>query len=185
MHPASKSDPIWANEPSAAGETAAAGPPPARRFGDNDNKTARKWIMPENDVELFYKQGVVLAESNSIVSQDLYDGYKLWAKAKDKRPLNHSRFSEDFEKLGYKTVQIAGRQRYVGITLAADLLAELEKKASFRKRKSQQAQGTAVEQPRPAVDEAAAAGDRLRAAASEMRVALENQPETTSKAKAA
>jgi hypothetical protein len=186
--PTGKADPIWSSDASASppsGDASASGPPPARPFGDNDNKHGPKWIMPENDVELFYKQGVVLAESNSIVSQDLYDGYKLWAKAKDKRPLNHSRFSEDFEKLGYKTVQIAGRQRYVGITLAADLLAELEKKASFRRRKSQQAQGTAVEQPRPAVDEAAAA-DRLRAAAGEMRVALENQPETTSdKAKAA
>jgi hypothetical protein len=129
--------------------------------------------MPENDVELFYKQGVVLAEGNSIVSQDLYDGYKLWTKSKDKRPLNHSRFSEDFEKLGYKTVQIAGRQRYVGIVLAADLQAELEKKASFRRRKSQQAQDAAVEQTRPAVDEAAAAAERLRAAAGEMRAALD------------
>jgi hypothetical protein len=195
--PTGRTDPIWSSDPSARtadGDAAASGPPPARPFGDNDNKHENKhgkkhgpkWIMPENDVELFYKLGVVLAESNSIVSQDLYDGYKLWARTKDKRPLNHSRFSEDFEKLGYKTVQIAGRQRYVGITLAADLLAELEKKASFRRRKSQQAQDTASEQPRAAVDETAAAADRLRAAAGEMRVALENQPETASdKAKAA
>src|SRR5262245_53338958 len=105
--------------------------------------------MPENDVELFYKQGVVLAEDDSTVSQDLYDGYKIWAKSKDKRPLNHSRFSEDFEKLGYKTVQVAGRQRYVGITLAAELQAEVAKKASFRKRKAQQSQDAAVEQQRP------------------------------------
>ncbi len=172
-----KADPVWSSDPSAGttdGDAAASGPPPARPFGDNDNRTSsQKWIMPENDVELFYKQGVVLAEGNSIVSQDLYDGYKLWTKSKDKRPLNHSRFSEDFEKLGYKTVQIAGRQRYVGIVLAADLQAELEKKASFRRRKSQQAQDAAVEQTRPAVDEAAAAADRLRAAAGEMRAALD------------
>lgn len=183
-----KTDPIWSSDPAASaasGDAAASGPPPARPFGDNDNKTAPKWIMPENDVELFYKQGVVLAEKDTIVSQDLYDGYKLWAKTKDKRPLNHSRFSEDFEKLGYKTVQIAGRQRYVGITLAADLMAELEKKASFRKRKSQQAQDTAVEQPRPAVDEAAAAADKLRAAAGEMRAALDQSDATADKAKAA
>jgi hypothetical protein len=188
-----KTDPIWSSDSSAStadGNASASGPPPARPFGDNDNKHDNKhgpkWIMPENDVELFYKLGVVLAENSSIVSQDLYDGYKLWAKGKDKRPLNHSRFSEDFEKLGYKTVQIAGRQRYVGIILAADLQAELEKKASFRRRKSRQAEDAAMEPPRPGVDEAAVAAERLRAAAGEMRAALENQPDTASgKAKAA
>ncbi len=187
-----RTDPIWSSDAAAttaSGDAAASGPPPARPFGDNDNKHGEKhgpkWIMPENDVELFYKQGVVLAEKGSIVSQDLYDGYKLWAKAKDKRPLNHSRFSEDFEKLGYKTVQIAGRQRYVGITLAADLQAELEKKASFRRRKSQQAQDVAAEQQRPAVDETAAAADRLRAAAGEMRAALDQPGAAPDKAKAA
>jgi hypothetical protein len=187
-----KTDPIWTSEQpapdseSASGaDGAASGPPPARPFGDNDNKHGPKWIMPENDVELFYKQGVLLAEKGSIVSQDLYDGYKIWAKGRDKRPLNHSRFSEDFEKLGYKTVQIGGRQRYVGITLASDLQAELEKKASFRRRKSQQAQDAAVDQPRPAVDEAAAAAEKLRAAAGEMRDALDQPEAALDKARAA
>jgi len=191
--PTGRTDPIWSSDPAARaadGDAAASGPPPARPFGDNDNKNGDskhgpKWIMPENDVELFYKQGVVLAEKDTIVSQDLYDGYKLWAKTRDKRPLNHSRFSEDFEKLGYKTVQIAGRQRYVGITLAADLVAELEKKASFRKRKSQQAQDAAVEQPRPVVDETAAAAGKLRAAAGEMQAALDKSGPADDKAKAA
>jgi hypothetical protein len=193
-----RTDPIWSNDPSAStadGDGAASGPPPARPFGDNDNKHGDnkhgdnkhgpKWIMPESDVELFYKQGVVLAENDTIVSQDLYDGYKLWTKTKDKRPLNHSRFSEDFEKLGYKTVQIAGRQRYVGITLAADLQAELEKKASFRRRKSQQAQDAAVEQPRPSIGETVAAAERLRAAAGEMHAALDKSGAMSDKAKAA
>ncbi len=177
--PASKPDPIWTSEPAPAGENGdavASGPPAIRPLGDNDNKTTQKWIMPENDVELFYKQVVVEEDSVSIVSQDLYDGYKIWAKSKEKRPLNHSRFSEDFEKLGYKTVQVGGRQRYVGITLAPGLRAELEKKASFRRRKSQQAQDAAVEQPRPAVDASAAAAEQLRAAAGEMRAAL-GEPE--------
>jgi hypothetical protein len=184
---AAKPDPIWTSEPPASetdGDVAASGPPPARPFGDNDNKNGPKWIMPENDVELFYKQGVQLAEDGSIVSQDLYDGYKLWAKSKEKRPLNHSRFSEDFEKLGYKTVQIAGRQRYVGITLAPELQGELEKKASFRRRKAQQTQQAAVE-PRPAVDEAAAAADRLKAAADEMRAAPDQPGAALDQARAA
>jgi hypothetical protein len=181
-----RADPIWTSEPSQAD---ASGPPPARPFGDNDNKTdgkaGQKWIMPENDVELFYKQGVELADEGTIVSQDLYDGYKLWAKGKEKRPLNHSRFSEDFEKLGYKTVQIAGRQRYVGITLTAELRAELEKKASFRRRKAQQPQPATME-PRPAVDESTAAAGQLREAVGDMKAALENQPDgSLDKAKAA
>ena len=186
--PTGKTDPYWTRDPSASeagADAAASGPPAVRPFGDNDNKNGTRWIMPENDVELFYKQGVQLAENDSIVSQDLYDGYKLWTKSKDKRPLNHSRFSEDFEKLGYKTVQIAGRQRYVGITLTAELQAELEKKASFRRRKAQQAQDAAVEQPRPAVDETAAAVDQLRAAADQMRAAVDKPDAARDKAKAA
>jgi hypothetical protein len=186
--PVGKPDPIWSSDPAASGangETAASGPPAVRPLGDNDNKTAAKWIMPESDVELFYKQGVVEEDSVSIVSQDLYDGYKIWAKGKEKRPLNHSRFSEDFERLGHKTVQVGGRQRYVGITLASDLRAELEKKASFRRRRAQQASEPAVEQPRPAVDEAAAAADQLRAAARQMRAALGEPEATPDKAKAA
>jgi hypothetical protein len=187
QHPG-KADPIWTAEPVAATEAQAGPTPPAvRPFGDNDNKNAPRWIMPENDVELFYKQGVQLAEGESIVSQSLYDGYKLWAKRKDKRPLNHSRFSEDFEKLGYKTVQIGGRQRYVGITLTPELNAELEKKSSFRKRKTQQQQhGAAVDQPRPGVDEsAAAAAEQLRATADEMRAAIDQPEGAQGQAKAA
>ncbi|HWE20986.1 MAG TPA: hypothetical protein VG758_28105 [Hyphomicrobiaceae bacterium] len=186
--PVGKPDPIWSSDPAASGangETSASGPPAVRPLGDNDNKTTAKWIMPESDVELFYKQGVVEEDSVSIVSQDLYDGYKIWAKGKEKRPLNHSRFSEDFEKLGYKTVQVGGRQRYVGITLAPDLRAELEKKASFRRRRAQQTQEPAIEQPMPAVDEAAAAADQLRAAAGQMRTALGEPEATPDKAKAA
>jgi hypothetical protein len=185
--PASKSDPIWTSEPAASGESgdAASGPPAIRPLGDNDNKTAQKWIMPENDVELFYKQEVVEEDSVSIVSQDLYDGYKIWAKGKEKRPLNHSRFSADFEKLGYKTVQVGGRQRYVGITLTPGLRAELEKKASFRRRRAQQAQAPVAEQPRPAVDDQAVAADQLRAAAGEMRDALQKSEPASDKAKAA
>jgi hypothetical protein len=185
--PTGRTDPYWTRDPSAseAGGDGAASAPPAVRFGDNDNKNGSRWIMPESDVELFYKHGVRLAESDSIVSQDLYDGYKLWAKSKDKRPLNHSRFSEDFEKLGYKTVQIGGRQRYVGITLTGELQAELEKKASFRRRKSQQAQDAAAEQPRPAVDATAAAADQLRAVADQMRAAIDKPDAAPDKAKAA
>src|SRR5262245_32986569 len=59
--PATKPDPIWTTDPAAAGADGDEAKPPAvRPFGDNDNKNASKWIMPESDVELFYKQGVRL-----------------------------------------------------------------------------------------------------------------------------
>jgi hypothetical protein len=187
---AGKSDPIWTAEPATASVDGKSGPPAVRPFGDNDNKNAARWIMPENDVELFYKQGVQLAEGEMIVSQELYDGYKLWARGKDKRPLNHSRFSADFEKLGYKTVQIGGRQRYVGITLTPELNAELERRTSFRKRKTALMQDSAVAQPgsapdsRPADEQSARAAEQLRETAEKMRAA--DQPQAASgKAKAA
>jgi hypothetical protein len=187
--PAGKADPIWTAEPTIASADGKTGPPPPRPFGDNDNKDAPKWIMPENDVELFYKQGVRLAEGEFIVSQELYDGYKLWAKRKDKRPLNHSHFSKNFEKLGYKTVQIGGRQRYVGITLTPDLVGELEKKGA---RKSKSVLGHEGALPRPAAvsnsaaDEATAQTQQLQAVAEEMHASIEPKPEAApSKAKAA
>jgi hypothetical protein len=145
---AAKADEVWTTEAEAI-----EAPPPMRALpaavgpeGANDNRTATKWIMPENDVELFYKQGVSVAADNTICSQDLYDGYKLWSRGKEKRPLNHSRFSEEFERLGYTTVQIGGRQRYVGLALTAELQAALEKKPSFRRRKASEVAG----QVRPA-----------------------------------
>jgi hypothetical protein len=148
-----KDDEVWTTD------TGIDGPPPAPALpvaagheGANDNITMPRWIMPENDVELFYKQGVSVAADETICSQDLYDGYKLWSKSKGKRPLNHSRFSEEFERLGYTTVQIGGRQRYVGLALTPELLAALEKKPSFRRRKAseiaeQPAEATVVPAP--------------------------------------
>ncbi len=148
-----KDDEVWTTDTESI-----EGPPPTPALpvsvgheGANDNATMSKWIMPENDVELFYKQGVSVAANETICSQDLYDGYKLWSKGKGKRPLNHSRFSEEFERLGYTTVQIGGRQRYVGLALAPGLLAALERKPSFRRRKAselaEQVQEAVVEQP--------------------------------------
>ena len=147
------------------------GPPPtpalpgaAGNEGANDNTTMSRWIMPESDVELFYKQGVSVAANETICSQDLYDGYKLWSKGKGKRPLNHSRFSEEFERLGYTTVQIGGRQRYVGLALTPELLAALEKKPSFRRRKAselaEQVPEAVVEPPKPDVIEGGPGGCR-------------------------
>ena len=185
-----RTDPIWTREPPASdsgADSAASGPPPTRPFGDNDNKTAPKYVMPENDVEMFYRL-VENAPGEAVTSQDLYDAYKVWAKSRSKRQLNHSRFSLEFERLGHKTVLILERQRYPNIALKPELQALLDQaknKPSFRKRKSQQAQDAAVEQPRPAIDEAGAAAERLRAAAGEMRVALDQPGAADGKAKAA
>jgi hypothetical protein len=122
---------------------AAVQPPAATRFGANDNRlVAKPQMMPESDVELFYREAVVRAEEEeSISSQELYDGYRMWSKAKEKRPLNMPRFSEEFENLGYATIEIGGRKRYFGIALVPELLnAVAERKASARKRKTQEQQ---------------------------------------------
>ena len=132
----------------------AAQPPAATRFGANDNRlVAKPQMMPESDVELFYRQAVErAADEDSISSQELYDGYRLWSKAKEKRPLNMPRFSEEFENLGYATVEIGGRKRYFGIALAPELLSAVaERKASARRRKAQDQQAL----PAPAQTRAA------------------------------
>ncbi len=117
-------------------------PPPTARLGANDNKLVARQLMPESDVELFYREAVQRAsDDDSISSQELYDGYRMWSKAKEKRPLNMPRFSEEFENLGYATVEIGGRKRYFGIALIPELLsAVVERKASARRRRTQEPQ---------------------------------------------
>jgi hypothetical protein len=181
-----KADPVWSNDPSAGttdGGAAASGPPPARPFGDNDNKSTKaSTIMPPNDVQMFYRL-VEYVDGESTTSQDLYDAYKLWAKSKDKRELTHSQFSLEFARLGHKTVKVNRRQRYANLKLPPDLLALLdESRGEDRVRKSQQAQDAAREQPRHSVDEAAANAGKLRAAAGEMRDALEKSDAVADKA---
>jgi hypothetical protein len=132
----------------------AAQPPSASRFGANDNRlVAKPQMMPESDVELFYRHAVErAADEDSISSQELYDGYRMWSKANEKRPLNMPRFCIEFENLGYTTVEIGGRKRYFGIALVPELLnAVAERKASARKRKAQEQQAL----PAPAQTKAA------------------------------
>jgi len=63
--------------------------------------------------------------------------------------------------LMYKTVQIGGRQRYVGLALTAELQTALEKKPSFRRRKAsevaEQVQDAVVDQPEVVVAQPKAA----------------------------
>ena len=156
---ADKAAATWTTEEVGDGEALAAMPAePSKRLGANDNKLlARPDIMPESDVELFYKEGVdKVSASESISAQDLYDGYKLWSKRKDKRPLNMPRFSEELEVLQYKTVEIGGRKRYFGIMLKPELLSAVEEKRA-RKRKT-------VQEPAATPDSARSASDQARAA---------------------
>ena len=147
---------IWSTGVSASKP---AGPLAASRLGANDNKLLARALMPESDVELFYKEAVRPAsESGSISSQEFYNGYKLWSRGKYKRPLNMPRFSEEFENLGYTTIEIAGRKRYFGIALAPELLSAIgEKRVSSRRRRAGHQQEVSLEPAR-------AASDRLRAA---------------------
>jgi hypothetical protein len=138
--PASLRLPAPDAETSADAASQAAQPPSSARLGANDNKLiARQQLMPESDVELFYKEAVMSAtEDDSISSQELYDGYRLWSKSREKRPLNMPRFSEEFENLGHATVEMGGRKRYFGIVLVPELhSAVAERKASARRRKAQ------------------------------------------------
>ena len=141
-------------EAELAAQQPAAQPPAAARLGANDNRlVAKPQLMPESDVELFYREAVVrAADDDSISSQELYDGYRMWSKAREKRPLNMPRFSEEFENLGYATVEMGGRKRYFGIALVPELLgAVAERKASARRRRAQEQQAL----PAPAQTKAA------------------------------
>jgi hypothetical protein len=134
---------------------AAARPPAEARLGANDNGMGAKLMLPESDVELFYKEAIVEGPNDAtICSQDLYDVYKVWSKGKEKRPLHMSRFSQEFEHLGHRTVELGGRKRYVRIALAPAFL-RAEKKAARKRRGASQEQEAAADQ-RTAVEARAA-----------------------------
>jgi hypothetical protein len=113
--------------PLAAPAIAAAAPPvpaviapPAATANDNTNKAlpVQRMVAPESDVERFNKEKVETAEGATITATELYDSYCQWCEEQDKEPLALPTFSREFGELkGIKKAKIAGRVRYIGITV--------------------------------------------------------------------
>lgn len=114
------------------------------RSSANDNKSAevkaapapapqQRLVAPENDVERFYKEKVESNNGSSVTATQLYEDYCAWCETKNKEPMALPTFGREFGELGVKKERIAGRVRYIGITLKAEREPEEDKKlTAFR-----------------------------------------------------
>jgi hypothetical protein len=91
--------------------------PPGRRVSANDNKVAAKPLLPDSDVERYYRERIVAQDGASLTSQDLYENYCAWCEERDKEPFAMPTFSREFKSFGIRKERIAGRTRYFGIAL--------------------------------------------------------------------
>jgi hypothetical protein len=91
--------------------------PPVRRLGANDNKIGGKPLLPDSDVERYYRERVVASGGSSLTSQDLYESYCAWCEERDKEPFAMPTFSREFKSFGIRKERIGGRTRYFDIAL--------------------------------------------------------------------
>jgi hypothetical protein len=84
----------------------------------NDNKAATKPLVPDSDVQRFYRERIVGApESSSLTSTELYEEYCAWCEENNKEPFAHPRVTREIGELGVKKERIGKRTRYFGIAL--------------------------------------------------------------------
>jgi hypothetical protein len=120
-----------------AEETAAlpapAQPPATARLGANDNRTPAKRLLPDSDVQRFYREEVLATDGMSITLNDLYNAYCNWSEDQEKEPLAMPTFSREFRALGVRKEKIGGRVRYFDIALRAEQEAASEDKLAASK----------------------------------------------------
>ena len=120
-----------------ADETAAlpapAQPPATARLGANDNRTPAKRLLPDSDVQRFYREEVLATDGMSITLNDLYNSYCNWSEDQEKEPLAMPTFSREFRALGVRKEKIGGRVRYFDIALRSEQEAASEDKLAASK----------------------------------------------------
>ena len=120
--------PVAEPDPPAEEETASEEVPPVRRFGANDNRIGGKPLLPDSDVERYYRERIVASGGSSLTSQDLYESYCSWCEGRDKEPFAMPTFSREFKSFGIRKERIGGRTRYFDIALRPTGTQEKEKK---------------------------------------------------------
>jgi hypothetical protein len=124
-HPA-----VWADEveaPSPEGEAAAQATPGPRIA--NDNRIPARPLVPESDIQRYYRERVVAAaEHSSLTSSELYEDYCRWCEEKERIPFAHPRVTREIAELGVKKERIGKRTRYFGIALRSAIAPEEDKK---------------------------------------------------------
>ena len=85
-------------------------------------------LVPENDVERFYKERIETQDGSSLTATSLYEDYCAWCEDQQKEPLALPTFGREFGELGVQKARIAGGVRYVGIALKSAGELEEDKK---------------------------------------------------------
>ncbi len=95
---------------------------------DNRNVPVQKLVAPETDVERFYKERIETTDGSSLTATTLYEDYCAWCEEQDKEPLALPTFGREFGELGVQKAKIAGRVRYIGVSLKSGHGAEEDKR---------------------------------------------------------
>jgi len=95
---------------------------------DNRNMPVQKLVAPETDVERFYKERIDTTDGSSLTATTLYEDYCAWCEEQDKEPLALPTFGREFGELGVQKAKIAGRVRYIGVSLKSGQVADEEKR---------------------------------------------------------
>lgn len=125
--------PVWSHEEPASvseAETVQAIPlAPSPKSGANDNRVPSRPLVPESDVQRYYRERIVTAAENaSLTSSELYEDYCRWCEEKERVPFAHPRVTREIAELGVKKERIGKRTRYFGIALLATRTHEEDKK---------------------------------------------------------
>lgn len=95
---------------------------------DNRNGPVQKLVAPETDVERFYKERIDTTDGSSLTATTLYEDYCAWCEEQEKEPLALPTFGREFGELGVQKAKIAGRVRYIGVSLKSGQSLEDEKR---------------------------------------------------------
>jgi hypothetical protein len=115
-------------------QAAVAAPVAQPRVWANDNKTndiklPAKPLVPDSDVQRFYRERVVGAdEASSLTSTELYEDYCAWCEENEKVPFAHPRVTREIGELGVRKERIGKRTRYFGIALKSGGAAKMDDK---------------------------------------------------------
>jgi hypothetical protein len=101
--------------------------------GANDNRSALKLVVPETDVERYYKDRIEAQEGSSVIATVLYENYRMWCEEQEKEPLAQQAFGSDFRKLGVQKAKRGQYYHYIGIALKSgtELGEETEKPSAL------------------------------------------------------
>jgi Poxvirus D5 protein-like len=100
------------------------------RFGANDNRSLppQKLLVPETDVQRFYKENVDSHDGHTVSATSLYEAYCVWCEERQKEPLALPTFGREIAEFGIQKVKKKDGVRYIGIALKSDLEFEEDKK---------------------------------------------------------